>query len=422
MPVKLYPTRLRGTLAAPASKSEAHRRMICAGLGAGETVLDGFMESDDMAATRHCLEALGADFTLEGDRLTIRGADRKVFGTPVMDCCESGSTLRFFVPIAMARADGGVFRMHGRLSQRPMDVYRDLFVPQGANWRMGVGADRTAELHVMGRLPYGNYELPGNVSSQFVSGLLFALPLLGGESTLTVLPPVESEGYIAMTLEALRDSGITVEELAPYKWRIPGNQKYQAYSGRLTGDYSQAAVYLCAAALGHDVTVTGLAPVTTQGDRMVLEHLKAMGAEITEGENGIAIDGSRLHAATLDMRSCPDIAPILALTCQLTEGESRLTGCGRLRLKESDRLDATIAILNALGGNARAEGNDIVINGVKQFRGGEVSTFGDHRMVMLAAIAALHADGPVTLDSADSLRKSWPDFLQTYASLGGQIE
>ena len=423
MPVTLFPTHLGGSIAAPASKSEAHRRMICAGLSGCETMLDGFMESEDMAATRRCLKALGAEMTINGEKLTIRGASCRVFGTPAMDCGESGSTLRFFVPIAMARANGGVFQMRGRLSQRPMDVYRDLFVPQGASWRMGVGADGVAELHVLGRLACGNYELPGNVSSQFVSGLLFALPLLERESTLTVLPPVESAGYIAMTLEALRDSGITVEEIAPFSWRIPGNQQYKPQSGRISADYSQAAVLLCAAALGHDITVTGLCANTTQGDRIVLDHLRTMGAVVTETEQGITVDGSARHGATLDMRSCPDIAPILALCCQLTEGESRLTGCGRLRLKESDRLQATVDILNALGGNARIDGDDIVIMGVKQLKGGvTVDTVKDHRMVMLASIAALHADAPVTLNEIDSIRKSWPEYFAAYQALGGRIE
>ena len=370
MAVTLLPAHLRGAINAPASKSEAHRLMICAGLSPSETTLSGFMESDDMTATCHCLKALGAEMSLHDDELTIHGTGRRIFGTPVMDCIESGSTLRFFVPIAMARANGGVFRMHGRLGQRPMDIYRDLFVPQGASWRMGIGADGVAELHVLGRLACGHYELPGNVSSQFVSGLLFALPLLESESTLTVLPPVESAGYIAMTLEALQRSGITVEEIAPYSWRIPGNQQYKPQSGRLTGDYSQAAVLLCAAALGHDVTVSGLTAQATQGDRIILDHFAAMGIAVKETENGITVDGSSRHAAVLDMSSCPDIAPIMALLCQLTAGESRLTGCRRLRLKESDRLKATVDILNALGGNARIEGEDIVITGVQQLHGG----------------------------------------------------
>ena len=421
MNVIFNPSHLSGTVAAPASKSEAHRRMICAGLSAGEVTLAGYMESADMAATQRCLTALGAAITREGDVLTVRGGEARPGVMPVLDCGESGSTLRFFVPLAMTVAGGGVFRMHGRLGSRPMDVYRDLFVPQGAQWRMGAGVDGTAELMVYGGLGPGSYELPGNVSSQFVSGLLFALPLLEGESTLMVKPPVESAGYIRMTIKAIEESGIRLEETAPFTWRIPGFQRYHAPSGRLHGDYSQAAVLLCAAALGHDITVTGLAADTIQGDRAVLDHLAALGAAVEESSERITVQGGDLHGATLDMRDCPDIAPMLALVCQLAKGESRLTRCGRLRLKECDRLAATVDMLNKLGGHAAVEGDDIVIQGVEKLRGGvTLEDYNDHRMVMLASIAASVAAEPVTVPGAEALNKSWPEYLKVYEALGGK--
>lgn len=417
------PALLKGVVAAPASKSEAHRKMICAGLTMQETRLEGFMASDDMDATSRCLRGLGAQVEANGDVLTLQGGKPRKSFLPVLDCGESGSTLRFFVPIALSVAGGATFRMHGRLGQRPMEVYQDLFVPRGVSWRMGVGADRSAELTVSGKMQAGQYVLPGNVSSQFVSGLLFALPLLDGESTLTVLPPVESAGYINMTLEALQESGIQVEENGPFSWTIPGNQSYQARSGRLSGDYSQAAVLLCAAAMGHDITVTGLARQTTQGDRAVLKHLQVLGAQVQESDAGITVKGDNLHGAVLDMQHCPDIAPILALTCQMIPGESRLTGCGRLRLKESDRLAETVKMINALGGQAEADGNDIVIHGTGSLKGGvTVDGCGDHRMVMLAAIAATVCQESVTVQGVEALSKSWPEFLNVYQSLGGIAE
>ena len=423
MDMTFSPAHLAGTAAAPASKSEAHRRMICAGLTDGETLLSAYMDSADMAATRRCLRALGAATERGEDWLRLQGFAKQPKKLPVLDCGESGSTLRFFVPIALALTGGGVFRMHGRLGQRPMDVYQDLFVPRGVRWRMGVGCDGAAELTVQGKLEAGNYVLPGNVSSQFVSGLMFALPLLQEASTLTVQPPVESAGYIRMTVEAITASGVVMEEQAPYKWHIPGGQAYHAKDGRLAGDYSQAAVLLCAAALGHDVTVINLAADTTQGDRAVLAHLKALGACVTENDGCVQVRADKLAGATLDMSDCPDIAPILALVCQLAEGKSRLTGCGRLRIKECDRLAATVEILNALGGNARAEGNDIVIQGVKQLRGGvQLKDYNDHRMVMLAAVAAAKAELPVTVAGTEALNKSWPEFITVYKQLGGIAE
>ncbi len=423
MNMTFFPAPLKGTVAAPASKSEAHRRMICAGLTKGATTLGGFMDSADMAATARCLKALGAKVEQADDSLTITGYAKKVSKLPVLDCGESGSTLRFFVPIALAMAKGGVFRMHGRLGQRPMDVYRDLFVPRGVRWRMGVGCDGAAELTVKGELEAGHYVMPGNVSSQFVSGLLFALPMLEEDSTLTVQLPVESAGYIRMTVEAITQSGIIMEEIAPFSWRISGNQTYQAKDGQLSGDYSQAAVLLCAGALGHDVTVTQLAQETTQGDRAVLAHLAALGAKVCEDESGVTVTAEKLTGTTLDMSNCPDIAPILALVCQLAEGESRLTGCGRLRLKECDRLAATVDVLNLLGGNARAEGDTIVIQGVKALQGGvTLPDYNDHRMVMLGAVAASIAQEPVVVTGVEALNKSWPEFINVYQMLGGKAE
>lgn len=423
MELTFYPGALCGEMAAPASKSEAHRRMICAGLSRGTTLLGGFMDSGDTEATGRCLTALGASIRQSTGCMIITGNADGLTRLPVLDCGESGSTLRFFVPIALARAGGGVFRMHGRLSQRPMDVYRDLFVPRGVKWRMGIGCDGAAELKVYGRLEAGKYVLPGNVSSQFVSGLLFAMPLLRGDSTLQVEPPVESVGYIRMTLDALKQSGIEVREREPFCWQIPGEQQYRAVDGNLAGDYSQAAVFLCAGALGHPVTVTRLSADTVQGDRRILEYLSMLGASVEEDAQRVTVRGGSLRGAALNLSDCPDIAPMLALVCQHAQGESRLSGCGRLRLKECDRLSATVAMLNRLGGNAREDGDDIVIRGVERLKGGiTLPDDHDHRMVMLAAIAASVAQEPVRVAGVEALNKSWPGFLEVYRSLGGKAE
>lgn len=418
----MKPGRLKGIAAAPASKSEAHRVMICAGLSAGDTILDGFMLSQDMTATMNCLKSLGASFTLQGDRLIVHGSSDLISGCPEMDCGESGSTLRFFVPITMTRAEGGKFCLHGRLSRRPMDVYRELFVPRGALWQMEEQTEDTGTLFVKGILQPGEYEIPGDVSSQFVSGMLFALPMLNGDSKLTVLPPVESGDYIRMTLKAMADSGICIKEIAPWQWHIPGGQTYHSTSGRLNGDWSQGAVFICAAALGNDVVITGLDCDTTQGDKAVLDCLQKLGASVNIGPDGIRVSGS-LTGTELDVRNCPDIAPILALVCQLSKGQSRIKGCGRLRLKECDRLEKTAEILNALGGSVEVIGEDMLINGVNSLKGGvTLDTGKDHRMVMLASIAALYCDKPVTVRNVEALAKSWPDYLELYHQLGGQTE
>ena len=386
-------------------------------------MLEGLTASQDTVATIRCLQALGADISGTEGTVTVRGFTRRPDLLPLLDCGESASTLRFFVPVAMTLAHGGIFRMHGRLGQRPMDVYRELFVPRGVLWRMREGVDGAAELTVTGGLGAGDYVLPGNVSSQFVSGLLFALPMLEGDSTLTVQPPIESASYIAMTVRALRESGIEINEKEPGVWEIPGRQRYRAQQGTVQGDWSQAAVLLCMDALGADIEVRRVNERSIQGDKAVLRFLEQLGAEVIRTDKGLKVRTERLRGATLDMRDTPDIAPILALTCQLAEGESRLTGCGRLRIKECDRLSATVSLLNALGGDAREDGDDIVVRGVERLRGGvTLDGYRDHRMVMLLSAAAAVAEKPVTVLGVDALEKSWPDYLAVYRSLGGKAE
>ena len=414
---------LRGTAAAPSSKSEAHRRLICAALTHGTTSFTGLTGSEDVTATIRCIEAMGARTEQRGDELLVTGGAKKPELLPLYDCGESGSTLRFFVPIALAVTGGGIFRMRGRLGSRPMDVYRDLFVPKGVTWAMREGVDGTAELRVVGRLEPGFYELPGNVSSQFVSGLLFALPLLDRPSTLTVTPPVESVSYIGMTVRALRSSGVTLEDAGEASWRIPGRQSYQAVGGALHGDWSQTAVLLAGGALGGDVTVTGLSDDDGQGDRAILDCLRALGANVEAKDGTVRCSGGQLRGVTLDMRDCPDIAPVVALLCAVAEGKSTLNGCGRLRLKESNRLEATARILRTLGASARVEWDCLRISGGASLKGNlEVDAVHDHRMVMLASLAALLADGPVTVKDTEALAKSWPGYLDTYRALGGVAE
>ena len=417
------PGKLVGRMSAPASKSDTHRRMICAAMTHGQTELQGYMESEDVRATAKCLETLGAFFSVSGDVMTVRGHAGKPDLFPVFDCGESGSTLRFSVPLALSLCGKGIFRMHGRLGQRPMDVYRDLFVPRGVQWHMGEGADGAAELTVAGWLEPGKYSVPGFVSSQFISGLLFSLPLLRDASVLEVIPPIESIGYIRMTLRSLEQSGIQVQQQDQYTWLIPGGQHYNAVSERLEGDWSQAAVVLCADAQGSEVTVDGLQDDSMQGDREVLNCLEKMGASVIRSDTGVSVRKGKMRGIVMDMSNTPDIAPMLALVCQHAEGESRLTGCGRLRAKECDRLRGTVQILNTLGGCAREDGDSIVIRGVEKLRGGcRIDTQNDHRMVMLASIAALVCEKGIETENVEALNKSWPGYLDTYRALGGIAE
>ena len=308
------PCALSGVAAVPPSKSEAHRRMICAALTPGETRLTGFLPSRDMTATMDCLSALGAPFRLEGETLLVRGCGGPAAFAPRMDCGESGSTLRFLIPLALALGEGGGFLMGGRLGERPLEPYDPILEACGVTSRRE-STPQGVLLTLRGRLRPGNYTLPGDVSSQFVTGMLYALPLLPGDSTLTVTPPVESAGYIRMTLQCLADSGIRLEETGPYAWRIPGNQRYRATGGALPGDWSQGAVLLCAGALGHPVSVAGLDTASTQGDRAALDVLARLGVSFREEDGVLHPLGGTLRGATFSGRDIPDIVPVLALTC-----------------------------------------------------------------------------------------------------------
>ena len=438
MNIKIEKTPLKqGQVRIISSKSDGHRSLIAAALAEEESVLfvDGW--SEDMEATARCLQSLGAEIEREPSGIYVmpigcplpcpvdrigqangQGIGQADGQLCTLDCGESGSTLRFLLPIAGALGKHCRFEGKGRLPERPIGVLLDEMA------RHGCKADGDhLPVTLEGKLTAGVYTLPGNVSSQFITGLLFALPLLPGNSTLTVQQPVESESYIRMTIEAIAASGIEVQESNAFSWWIPGHQQYKSHSCHLNGDYSQAAVLCCAGALGHDITVTHLSPVTTQGDRAILRHLMALGATVEESDNHIRVKADKLHGATLDMHDCPDIAPILALTAQFAEGESRLTHCGRLRLKECDRLAATVEILNLLGGNAQADGDDIVLHGVKQLRGGvTLPNYGDHRMVMLASIAATKCEQPIEMDGIEAIDKSWPEYLKVYQMLGGKCE
>ena len=416
--MKLYPATLRGGVRVPPSKSLAHRAIICAALAEGTSRLSPVDFSDDIRATLGGMERLGVKAAFaEGDTLTITGGGTAA-SMPEIDCIESGSTLRFLMPISMVKAGGGVFLGRGKLGTRPLQPFADICAKQGADFRQtGVQPMR---VEISGSLQSGDFMLPGNVSSQFASGLLFCLPLLAGDSRIRFDAPPESVGYIHLTLDAMHAFGVEARWASPTELSVPGGQRYRACAYAVEGDYSQAAVFLCAGALGADVTVRGLSPNSHQGDAAVLAHLERLGAVIEHADGGLRARAAGLRGAVIDAADCPDIAPILALTAALAEGESELVHAGRLRLKECDRLHATAAIINALGGCAEELPDGLRIRGVKQFAGGcAVSSYGDHRMAMLASVAALRCASPIELDDAACVSKSYPDYWKDYTALGG---
>ena len=412
MNITLPAGELCGTVAIPASKSQAHRLLICAALGKTPVKLHCDGLSKDITATARCLQALGAEVALENDN-TIHLTPSAVQSPAALPCGESGSTLRFLLPVAAALGVEATFWMEGRLPQRPL-------APLDSEMeRHGVTFTREGDtLTITGQLSAGDYTLPGNVSSQYISGLLMALPMLHGDSTLTVTGKVESAAYIAMTEDALRLAGIDFEKEG-WTYRIPGGQVCALPRElHVEGDWSNAAFFLCAGALSKDgVTVTGLNMASSQGDRAVVDILRQFGARVAESESSVTVTAAPLHGITIDAKAIPDLVPVLSVTAACAAGETRIVNAGRLRLKESDRIATTAALLRALGGSVEEHPDGLTIRGAA-LTDGTVDAANDHRIAMSAAIAAIRC--AVTVEGIECVRKSYPRFWEDYTALKGE--
>jgi len=329
-----------------------------------------------------------------------------------VDCGESGSTLRFLIPIAAMHGGDWVFTGRGRLLERPQSVYEKIFSDCGAVFEH----DRN-RIRVRGPLPAGLYEMPGDVSSQFVSGLLLASPLMDGECRIALSSPLESAGYAALTVDVMRAFGVSVETVfgADGKtagWRAPSGARYREAPYGVEGDWSQAAFFLCAGALGADVAVSGLSAKSAQDDRRVTEILEGMGVELRSADGVFSArpDPGGLRGTRIDARDIPDIVPPLAALACFAEGTTHFVGAGRLRLKESDRLAALAGELSKLGADIVETPDGLRVRGKPKLRGGDVSARGDHRIAMALAVASLGCEGPVRLEGAESVGKSYPCF------------
>ena len=408
----LLPGPRTGAVWIPASKSQAHRMLICAALSRtpGHLMLDGF--SEDIEATMQCLRALGAKIEAEADGLWIEPP--AVYpAQAALDAGESGSTLRFLLPVLGALGVRAQIRMHGRLPERPLSPLWELLEAHGMQLRR-----EDDLLHVCGQLQAGSYALPGNVSSQFVSGLLFALPLLAEDSVLTVTGQLQSARYVAMTEQALAEAGILIKKDGPV-WQIGGEQRYAAPSVQtVEGDWSNAAFFLCMGALSEaGVTVTGLNPESLQADRAITEILTRFGAKLAISEHAVIVRRGNLHGITLDAGPVPDLIPVVSCLAALCSGETQIENAARLRLKESDRLQTTAALLSVLGGCVHELPDGLVILGRDRLSGGTADACGDHRIAMSAAMAACGCEGLVTVSGSECVAKSYPAFWENFASL-----
>lgn len=391
--------------------------LIAAALAGGVSEISNISRSEDIDATVDALTALGAKIFREGTVYTVIGIKTPA-ASAVIDCRESGSTMRFIIPIAAALGCSCEFHGSGKLPERPITPYiREM----GKHGAVITKTEGVMPFTMNGKLRGGEYVLEGDISSQFITGLLFALPLCSENSVIRLASKLESKPYADMTVDALSRFGISIEESEDKDglplYRIRGGQKYRSADVIVEGDYSQAAFYFAANALGSEVKVDNLNENSVQGDKKILEIIRDMGYNKLNAQTT-----GKLPAFSADVSDIPDLVPILTVLGCFTDGVSRITGAKRLKIKESNRLEAIAAALGNIGGKVKVLDDSLEIEPVERFRGGTIDGCNDHRIVMASAIASTMADGEITITDAEAVSKSYPDFWRDFVSLGGNAE
>ncbi len=397
MTVLIEPSKACGTVAAPPSKSMAHRLLLAAGLADGTSTVAGLADSRDMEATVSCLKAFGASVSTDGDTAIVTGCDPAAREEAVLPCLESGSTLRFLLPLCLLSNAPATLCGTEKLLSRPLSVYAEICEKQGIAYRQ----DKTS-VTVQGRLQSGDFRFRGDISSQFVTGLLYALPLLSGDSTITLLPPVESRSYIELTLSALRSFGIEADWRSENVLSVRGGQAYRSQNVTVEGDWSNAAFLEGLHLLGGNVTVTGLSENSLQGDRAYRIFFRALEA----------------GTPTLSLADCPDLGPVLFALAAAKHGAT-FTDVERLRLKESDRVAAMQAELAKYSIRTEADAHTLTV--YPGLTAPKQPLFGhnDHRVVMALALLCTVTGGQI--DGAEAVRKSFPDFFDRLKTLGVNV-
>jgi len=404
MNIQIQPHKLMGTVKIPSSKSIAHRMLICAALSKGTSEISGISFSKDIEATISVMKALGAEFSVHEDTVSVTGLKERP-KTALADCCESGSTLRFLIPVAAALGAETTFTGQGRLPQRPITPYLRELSQKGITFDY----QNTMPFTIKGQLQSGKFQLEGDISSQFVTGLLLALPLLTKESEIFLTSPLESRPYADMTVHCMDQFGVCVKEL-PNGWHIFGSQHYQARTLSVEGDFSQAAFFYVANAIGNQIVLQNIPTKSVQGDRKIVELIEKMCYQKNDSQEKFLIDAKNI----------PDLVPILAVLATFSEKPAVICNAQRLCIKESNRLESTANMLNALGGKVKVLPDGLEIYPAS-LHGGTVDSAGDHRIAMCAAIAASRASEPVTIQGAECVEKSYPIFFEDYQNLGGII-
>ena len=412
--IRVKKSRLCGIVSMPPSKSAAHRAIICAALAKGKSIILPVDMSNDIKATMECMQKLGADIKFDGEKLTIDGTNTFSNKNVCLDCGESGSTLRFLIPVCAAGGVSAEFVGHGKLPERPIGIYLDCLPEKNVECETKGGLP----LKISGQLYSGIYRVAGNISSQFITGLLLALPLLNNNSEIIVTTDLQSAGYIDMTTDIMRKFGVNIEKTET-GWKIPGGQSYQPQCFTVEGDWSQAAFFMTAATLNGKITIDNLDINSYQGDKECIEIYRKFGARITEDNGNLIIEHDKLKGIEINAENIPDMVPALAVTAAFADGITVIKGAERLRIKECDRLAAMAEGLSKLGADISETKDGLIIKGVKSLHSGEVKGYNDHRIVMSLAVAGICADGDVIISDRESISKSYPKFFEDYRKLGG---
>ncbi|HEY8891815.1 MAG TPA: 3-phosphoshikimate 1-carboxyvinyltransferase [Clostridium sp.] len=431
--VVIYPFPLNGKVKIPPSKSLSHRAVIAAGLSKGECLIDNISMSDDIIATCEIMEKLGVKIKQFPGNLKITGKGklqltcggvnsnfiaRNEIACNDLQCNESGSTLRFLIPIAMLTGEKITFKGKSKLVQRTLKPYYEIFDTKNIKYTTING---NLPLTVDGSLKPGFFELRGDVSSQFVTGLIYALPLLDGDSIIKITTEMESIGYIDLTLDVLNKFGVNIENNNYREFKIKGNQHYLKTDYRVEGDFSQAAFYLAAGVLGGEVECHDLNMESLQGDRVIVDIIKNMGGNITIQDGKLKASKSDLKGTIIDASQCPDLVPIVAVLAALSEGTTEIINAGRVRIKESDRLKAMATELNKIGAEVIEREDSLIIHGKPWLKGGVVSSWNDHRIAMAMSIASIRCSSELIIEDSGAVKKSYPEFYEDFKSLGGKV-
>ncbi|MGM9971169.1 MAG: 3-phosphoshikimate 1-carboxyvinyltransferase [Anaeroplasmataceae bacterium] len=419
MNVTITPAKLKGSVVIPPSKSLSHRAIIAASLASGTSKISNIIYSEDIKATINAMRACGATILEHEDYLEITGSKVKRV-SDVINANESGSTIRFMIPIALTCDEPITFVGENNLVKRPLNVFTDLFDEFGIKYEVG---EDYLPMKVYNGLKSGVYKVRGDISSQFITGLLYALPLLDNDSSIVVTTKLESKGYIDLTMDILKKFGIIIETTDYKVFNIKGNQSYKPCDYTVEGDYSQVAFWAVANCLGAEITMKCMNENSYQGDKKIIDDIKDFGGNIYFKNGDLYADTKVTHGATIDFAQSPDLGPILTVLASLSEGESKFVNIERLRIKECDRVTCMVEELRKLGALLTDEGDHMSIIGVDGLKSSlELDSHNDHRIVMALAIASICCDGPIKIKNASAIKKSYPHFFKAFESVGGIVQ